>query len=112
MLYLQVYFSLMTILLWFWTIPIYLLLVKSIALDDCIKNNITTILECYSGDYDYSERSLSFCLGSQIGFSILISIVTLLTFCSKCCFEEACSYEVKLYDKYKYKSNTVIEQSV
>ena len=103
MLYLQLCFSFVALLSWAWLIPLYLLLVKSISLDNCIINNLnnaTSLKLCHNDDYQYPERSISFCLGSQLGFAILVSFITLTTYCNKCCFEELCTYEIKFYDKY------------
>lgn len=103
MLYLQLCFSFIALLSWAWLIPIYLLLAKTISLDNCITNNLTNLTSlklCYSDDYSYPERSISFCLGSQLGFAVLISFVTLTSYCNNCCFEELCTYEIEFCDNY------------
>lgn len=108
MLYLQLFYCLIATLSCGWLIPIYLLLTKTIYLNKCIVNNLsnsTSLINCYANDYDYSERAMAFCFGSQLGFAALITFLTLISLSNKWCFEEVCTYEIKYYDKYISKSH-------
>src|ERR1700753_1190261 len=96
MIYLQATIGFIALYMWVWLIPIGFQTYTINSIDKCLmldSLNISYVYSCQESYLRYPAYVSGFYLGTQIGFSSLISIIFFLSLRGNCCYKKIWTYE-------------------